>query len=68
MSVLFILKLLLQLAAFFARRADKRDLEKALLHDLRALTDTKTDDAVRARDDVLSGRVQPDPDDPNRRD
>jgi hypothetical protein len=68
MTVLLILKLLLQLAALFARQAERKDIEKALLHDIEALSDDKADAAARARDDVASGRVQPDAEDPHRRD
>lgn len=68
MTALAILRLLLELAAFFARQAERRDIEKALKNEIENLHSAKVDDAARARDDVLSGRVPVDPDDPNRRD
>lgn len=63
-----ILKLVLQLAAFIARRAEQTKTEQGLRDEIDRLHKTKVDDAARARDDVLSGRVPVDPDDPNRRD
>lgn len=68
MTALAILRLLLELAAFFARQAERRDIEKALKNEIENLHSAKVDDAAHARDDVLSGRVPVDPDDPNRRD
>lgn len=68
MSALTILKLLLQLSAYFARRAERRDIEKAVLNELENLHGKRVDAAVDARDDVLAGRVPGDPDDPYRRD
>ncbi|MCV0395495.1 MAG: hypothetical protein K5872_22365 [Rhizobiaceae bacterium] len=63
-----IFKLLLELAVFAARRAEKRDIEKAVLDELQILNRERVDRAQRARDDVLAGRVPVDPHDPNRRD
>lgn len=63
-----IFKMLLELAVYAARRAEKQDIEKAVLDELQILHGERVDRAVRARDDVLAGRVQPDLDDPNRRD
>ena len=68
MTTLAILRLLLELAAFFARQAERRDIEKALKNEIENLHRHKVDAAADARDDVLSGRVPVDPDDPNRRD
>lgn len=68
MSWLVILKALLQLVAFVARQADKRETEKAVLNELELLQHDRVKDASDARDDVLSGRVQPDDNDPNKRD
>jgi hypothetical protein len=63
-----ILNLLLQLSAFFARKAERDDIAKAVLNELENLHGKRVDSAVAARDDVMSGRVQPKPDDPYRRD
>lgn len=63
-----LLRLALGLAAFFARRAQRRDIERAVLNELERTHKKRVDDAVAARDAVLDGSVQPDPDDPNRRD
>lgn len=68
MSVLSIINLLLQLVAFFARQAERQDIEKAALDALTLSHSERVDRAVAARDDVLSGRMQPDDNDPNRRD
>jgi|GEM_PF-4397018 len=67
-SALAVLKLLLTLAAYFAKRAERQDIEKAVLNELENLHKKRVDAAVAARDDVLAGRVPVDPDDPNRRD
>lgn len=63
-----VISLLLQLAAFIARRAERYDIEKAVLNDLKLLQADRVDAAAAARDDVLSDRVQPDDNDPYRRD
>lgn len=68
MNWVALLKLALQLAAFFARKADRRDIEKAVLNEVEVLHSKRVDDAAAAGDDVLSGRVPADPDDPYRRD
>ncbi len=68
MSWLVILKALLQLVAYVARQADQRETEKAVLNELELLQGERVKDADTARDDVLSGRVQPDDNDPNKRD
>lgn len=68
MNALAILKILLSLAAYFARRAERLNTERAILNELELLQGKRSDAAVDARDDVLSGRVQPDPNDPYRRD
>lgn len=68
MNALAALQILLKLAAFFARRADRADIEKALADALENSHRARVDAAVAARDDVLSGRVQPDDRDPYRRD
>lgn len=67
-SALAVLKLLLTLAAYFAKRAERQDIEKAVLNELENLHKKRVDAAVAARDDVLAGRVPVDPGDPNRRD
>ena len=68
MSALSIINLLLQLVAYFARQAERRDIEKAALDALTLSHSERVDRAVAASDDVMSGRVQPDDSDPNRRD
>ena len=68
MKWLAALRLALTLAAYFARRAERRDIEDAILAQLQNTHRARVDDAVRARDDVLSGRVPDDAADPYRRD
>lgn len=63
-----LLQLALTLAVWFARRAERRDIEKALVAQLELSHGKRVDAAADARDDVLSGRVPVDPNDPNRRD
>ena len=65
---LFILKLLIQLAIWFAKRANKPLTAAALVQEIEIVQGKRIRKAADARDGVLSGRVQPDPDDPNRRD
>jgi hypothetical protein len=68
MSWLSLLKIVLQLASFVARRAERLDIEKAVLNELENAHGKRVDAAVAARDDVLAGGVQPDANDPYRRD
>lgn len=68
MNWLAVLQLVLQLAAQLARRAERADIEKAITDALTLSHSERVDRAVSARDDVMSGRVQPDDNDPNRRD
>ncbi|MEN5275743.1 hypothetical protein ABE527_02220 [Brucella sp. TWI432] len=68
MSSLSILTLLLKLAAYFARRAERSDIEKAVLNEIENIHSKRVDRAVAARDDVLAGRVHPELDDEFRRD
>lgn len=68
MSWLTLLTTLLQLVAWVARQADKIETEQAVLNELEILQGKRIDRAKAARDDVLAGRVQPDDNDPNRRD
>ena len=68
MTWVLILKLFLELAAFAARRAEKKDIESAILAGLETLHGKRVDAAVSARDDVISGRLQPDDNDKYRRD
>lgn len=68
MGWLSILTILLQLVAYVARQADKKDIEKAVTNELEILQGTRVRAANSARDDVVSGRVPIDPADPNRRD
>lgn len=62
------LTLILQLAAYIARRAERYDVEKAVLNDLKLLQAERVDAAAAARDDVVNNRVHPDDNDPYRRD
>lgn len=68
MTWLAILKIALQLVAFIARQAEKREIESNVLSQLENLNNERVKDAAAARDDVMSGRVPVDPNDPNRRD
>lgn len=68
MSWISLLTLLLQLVAWVARQADKLETERAVLNELELLQHVRVKAAEDARDDVLSGRVQPDDNDPNKRD
>jgi hypothetical protein len=68
MTWLTILKLTLQLVAYFAKQAERKDIEKAAHDALENLHGKRVDAAVAANDDVVSGRVRADPQDPNRRD
>jgi ribosomal protein L18 len=68
MTWLAALKLILQVAGFIARRAERLDIEKAVLNELGVLHGKRVDAAVDARDDVLAGRVPVDLADKYRRD
>ena len=65
---IMLLKYALQIAAYFARQSGKRDVEKAVLNELEALHSKRVGKAASARDDVMSGRVPPNDNDPYRRD
>lgn len=67
-SALAVLKLLLTLAAYFAKRAERQDIEMAVLNELENLHGKRVDAAVVAGDDVRAGRVPVDPNDKYRRD
>jgi hypothetical protein len=68
MTWLVVLKLALQLVAFIARQAEKREIESNVLSQLENLNNDRVKAAAAARDDVSSGRVPADPNDPNKRD
>lgn len=68
MSWLAILTAALQIVAYIARLSNQLDTEKAVLNELEILQGNRVRDAAAARDDVVSGRVPDDPNDPNRRD
>jgi hypothetical protein len=68
MTWLAVLKAVLQLAAYIARRAERSDIEMAVLAQLENAHGKRVDKAVAARDAVLAGELHPDPADPNRRD
>lgn len=68
MTWLSLLAVLLKLVAYVARRAEKIEIERAVLNELEILQTTRVRAADTARDDIISGRVPEQPDDPNRRD
>lgn len=68
MTWLSLLTVLLQLVAYVARQADKREIEEAVTNELEILQGKRVRAASDARDDVISRRVPIDPQDPNRRD
>lgn len=64
-----VLYYLLKLAAYAANKAEKREVEEAILNVLEGSFKDRVTGAAAARDDVLSGRVHIDREnDPNRRD
>ena len=65
---LAVLKLLLELAAYAARKAGQYEIEKAVLYELDIALGKRTRAAADARDGVLSGRVPEQPNDPHKRD
>jgi len=65
---LALLKLILTLAAWVARQVDKAASDKAFGDALILSHEDRVAGAAAARDDVVSGRVPVDPNDPNRRD
>jgi hypothetical protein len=67
-TILACFRLFLEIASFFARGLERADIEWAILNELELEHKKRVDAAAKARDDVLSGRVQPDVRDPNRRD
>lgn len=68
MKWLTLLAYVLQLAAYLARLSERKDTEEAVLNELEIIHGKRIRKAVDARDDVLSGRVPVDPNDPYRRD
>lgn len=66
MTWIAVLELLLRLVALVARQAERRDIEKAVTHELEILQGTRVRRAADARDAVDAG-VVPD-DDKYRRD
>jgi hypothetical protein len=64
---LALLRLLLELAAVAARRAERNDIERSVLDALENSHRDRVDAALAARDDVLAGRVPADEHDPNKR-
>lgn len=68
MSWLLVVRMFLELAAFFARRAERLDIERNILNEIELLQKKRVDRAADARDDVIAGRMPVDPDDPYRRD
>lgn len=68
MTWLSVLKYLLQIAAFVAKKSEKADVEKAILNELEIINGNRVRRADDARNDVVSGRMPVDPNDPFRRD
>ena len=68
MNWVILLKLALQLVGYFAKQAERKDIEKAAYDALENLHGKRVDAAVAANDDVVAGRVPADPADPYRRD
>ena len=67
-AALSVVKLLLWFAAYFAKRAERQDIEAAILSQLEIAHGKRVDAAVKSRDDVMSGQLPADPKDPYRRD
>jgi len=67
MNWLALLKAVLSLAVYFAQRAQRHDVEKAVQHELEILQGRRVRSAADARDRVLNG-APADPTDPYRRD
>ena len=68
MTWLSVLELVLQLCVFVSRKAEEKQIEDNLTNALQTLQNKRVKAASDARDDVTSGRVPSDPNDPNRRD
>lgn len=68
MSWVALLRLLLTLAGFVAKRTELLATQKAIANELAVLQGKRIDAATAARDDVLSGRVPDEPNDQYRRD
>lgn len=68
MTWLAVLKYILQLAAYVARKSERKDVEQSLLNELEIVHGNRVRKASDARDNVLAGRVPVDPNDPYRRD
>lgn len=67
MTWLTLLPIILKLAAYFARRAERRDIEAALLGQVENLHGKHVDAAAAARDRVTPGSLS-DERNPNQRD
>lgn len=65
MTWLSLLPLILKLAAYFARRAERFDIERSLLNEIETLHGKHVDAAASARD---SARLPGDGTNPNQRD
>lgn len=68
MKWLTLLKFLLTLAVWAARRADERDIARNIAHELEITQGTRVREALRVRSSILDGSVPADPADPHRRD
>jgi hypothetical protein len=68
MTWLNFLKILLTLAAWAARKAERRDIERQITHELEIAQGHRVREALRVRSSILDGSVPADPDDPYRRD
>jgi hypothetical protein len=68
MKWLSILKLLLTLAAWAARKADEREIARNITHELEIAQGQRVREALRVRSSILDGSVPADDADPYRRD
>jgi hypothetical protein len=68
MTWLTVLKLLLTLAAWAARKADERDIARNITNELEIAQGHRVREAARVRSSILDGSVPADPDDKHRRD
>jgi hypothetical protein len=68
MTWLTVLKLLLTLAAWAARKAERRDIERQITHELEIAQGWRVREALRVRSSILDGSVPADDNDPYRRD
>jgi hypothetical protein len=68
MNWLTVLKLLLTLAVWAARKADERAIARNITHELEIAQGVRVREALRVRSRILDGSVPADDADPHRRD